>query len=130
MPDVIVDCPLNFSNGQHPDIIEAIAQAARRPGVQVLDISSDPDHNRSVITFAGTPEATQESAFAVVARAIELIDLRHHRGTHPRIGAVDVVPFVPVRGGSMAECVQMARRTGERIGRELGVPVYLYEQAA
>jgi glutamate formiminotransferase len=130
MQDTIVECPLNFSDGQHPDIINAMAQAAKRPGVQVLDMSSDADHNRSVITFAGAPEAVQESAFAIMARAIEMIDLRRQRGTHPRIGAVDVVPFVPVRGASMAECVQMARETGERVGRDLHLPVYLYERAA
>ncbi len=130
MPDVLVECPLNFSDGQHPDVIDAMAQAAQRKAVQILDMSSDPDHNRSVITFIGAPAAVQESAFAIVARARELIDLRRQRGAHPRIGAVDVVPFVPVRGISMDECVQMARTTGERIGRELHIPVYLYEQAA
>ena len=130
MLEKLVECPLNFSEGQRRDVIEAIAEAARRPGVQVLDMSSDADHNRSVITFIGEPAAMQESAFAIVARARELIDLRQQRGTHPRIGAVDVVPFVPVRGASMTECVQMARATGERIGRELQIPVYLYEQAA
>ncbi len=130
MPDVIVECPLNFSDGQHAEVISAIDQAARRPGVWVLDMSSDVDHNRSVITFAGEPGAVEEAAFAIVARARDLIDLRRHRGTHPRIGAVDVVPFVPVRGATMADCVAMARRTGERIGRELGIPVYLYEEAA
>jgi glutamate formiminotransferase len=130
MADKLVDCPLNFSEGRRPEVIEAIRKAAERPGVKVLDMSSDPDHNRSVITFVGDPAAIQESAFAIVARGAELIDLRQHQGTHPRIGAVDVVPFVPVRGVTMAECVQMARATGERIGRELGIPVFLYEQAA
>ena len=130
MTGALVECPLNFSDGQRKDVIDAIAQAAQRAGVQVLDICSDADHNRSVITLIGEPEALEESAFAIVARAIDLIDLRQQRGTHPRIGAVDVVPFVPVRGASMADCVQMARRSGERIGRELKLPVYLYEQAA
>ncbi len=130
MKDTIVECPLNFSDGQHPDIINAIAQAAKRPGVQVLDMSSDADHNRSVITFAGEPEAVQESAFAIIACAIDLIDLRRQRGAHPRIGAVDVVPFVPVRGATIAQCVQMARGCAERVGRELHLPVYLYERAA
>ena len=130
MADKLVDCPLNFSEGRRPEVIEAIKKAAERPGVKVLDMSSDPDHNRSVITFVGEPAALQESAFAVIARGAELIDLRQQRGAHPRIGAVDVVPFVPVRGVTMAECVLMARATGERVGRELGIPVFLYEQAA
>lgn len=130
MTNPIVECPLNFSDGQHADVISAIDQAARRPGVRVLDMSSDADHNRSVITIAGAPAAVEEAVFAIVARARDLIDLRRHHGTHPRIGAVDVVPFVPVSGVSMADCVQSARRAAERIGRELAIPVYLYEEAA
>ncbi len=130
MEHPLVECPLNFSNGQDHDVIEAIRQAAARPGVQVLDMSSDRDHNRSVITLIGNPDALQESVFAIVARARDLIDLRRHHGAHPRIGAVDVVPFVPLRGATMSLCIEMARRTGERIGRELGIPVFLYEKAA
>jgi glutamate formiminotransferase / 5-formyltetrahydrofolate cyclo-ligase len=130
MPQTLVECPLNFSEGQRQDVIASIKQAALRPGVDVLDISSDADHNRSVITIIGRPKELEESVLSLVARAIELIDLRQQRGTHPRVGAVDVVPFVPVRGATMAQCVDMARRVGERIGRELQVPVYLYEKAA
>lgn len=130
MPNAVVECPLNFSDGQHADVIGAIERAARLPGVRVLDMSSDADHNRSVITFAGEPQAVADAAFAIVACARDVIDLRRHHGTHPRLGAVDVVPFVPVSGASMADCVQMARRTGERIGRELSIPVFLYEEAA
>ncbi len=130
MSEVLIECPLNVSEGRRQDVIEAIRRAAMRPGVVVLDVSSDADHNRSVITLLGQPEPLQESVFAIVARARELIDLRTHRGTHPRIGAVDVVPFVPVRNATMDECVQMARQTGERIGCQLGIPVYLYERAA
>jgi glutamate formiminotransferase len=127
---MLVECPLNFSDGQHKDVIDAMSAAARRPGVQVLDMSSDPDHNRSVITFVGEPAAMQDAVVAIVSRARDLIDLRRHRGAHPRIGAVDVAPFVPVSGVSMDDCVKMARATGERIGRELQIPVFLYEQAA
>jgi len=130
MAKTLVECPLNFSDGQHKDVITAIVQAAHRPGVHILDVTSDIDHNRSVITLIGEPEPLQESVFAIVGRAAELIDLRQHRGTHPRIGAVDVIPFVPVQAASMAQCVEMARQTGERIGRELQIPVFLYEEAA
>jgi glutamate formiminotransferase len=130
MPQILVECPLNFSEGNRQDVIAAIKLASQRPGVQVLDLSSDADHNRSVITLIGEPAALEESVFSLIARAIELIDLRIHRGTHPRIGAVDVVPFVPVRGATMAQCVEMAQRLGERLARELNLPVYLYEKAA
>ncbi|MGB9585850.1 MAG: glutamate formimidoyltransferase [Anaerolineales bacterium] len=99
-------------------------------GVVLLDRHSDLDHNRTVLTFAGEPQAVGEAAFRSIAKAAELIDLNHHSGEHPRIGATDVVPFVPVRGVTMEECVQLARQVGERVGKELGIPVYLYEEAA
>jgi len=126
----LVESPVNFSEGERQDVIDAIAEAAQRPGVRILDLSSDRDHNRSVITLLGQPQHLAEAVFALIAKAAELIDLRTHRGTHPRIGAVDVVPFVPVRGATMSDCVGMARAIGERVGRELGIPVYLYEEAA
>ena len=100
------------------------------PGARVLDCHSDPDHNRSVVTFAGEPEAVEEAALAVVGKAAELIDLNQHRGEHPRIGATDVLPFVPLEGVTMAECVAMARRVGEEIWKRYGIPVYFYENAA
>lgn len=126
----IVECVPNFSEGRRPEIIEAIRQAMRRPGVTILDQHSDADHNRTVLTLVGEPEAIEQAAFAGIAQAAASIDLDHQRGEHPRLGATDVVPFVPVAGVTMDECVSMARRLGERVGRELNIPVYLYEAAA
>jgi glutamate formiminotransferase len=127
----LVECAPNFSEGRRAEILEFILQAIRRvPGAVFLDSSSDPDHNRSVVTLAGPPEAIQEAAFAAVEVAARRIDLRSHRGEHPRIGAADVVPFVPLRGISMPECAGLARAFGRRIGEELGLPVYLYGEAA
>jgi len=107
--------------------VEAIATV---PGAHVLDVQSDADHNRTVVTFVGEPEAVEEAAFRGVEKAAELIDMNLHRGEHPRMGAADVVPFVPIKGVTMEDCVAIARRLGERVGRELGIPVYLYEEAA
>lgn len=126
----MIECVLNFSEGRRPEVIAQIASAARVPGVAVLHLTSDADHNRSVITFAGNAPDLEAATLAIVARSLELIDLTRHRGEHPRIGAVDVVPFVPLRGSTLAECVELARRTGQRIGNELHVPVYLYGDAA
>jgi glutamate formiminotransferase/formiminotetrahydrofolate cyclodeaminase len=131
MPDPLVECIPNFSEGRRPEVIEAIRSAiAQVPGVRVLDVHSDADHNRSVITFAGPPPAVAQAAFAAIARAAERIDLDVHTGEHPRIGATDVVPFVPLAGSTMEDCVQLARGLGRRVGEELGIPVYLYEAAA
>ena len=127
----IVECIPNFSEGRDVSVVNAIASAiASVPNVVVLDQTMDGDHHRSVITFAGEPEAVLEAAVLAAARAVELIDLNHHTGEHPRLGAIDVVPFVPIKGVTMSECVALARRAGERIARELRVPVYLYEHAA
>ncbi|MFN7928492.1 MAG: glutamate formimidoyltransferase [Blastocatellia bacterium] len=127
----IVECIPNFSEGRDVSVVNAIASAiASVPNVVVLDQTMDADHHRSVITFAGEPEAALEAAVLAAARAVELIDLNHHTGEHPRLGAVDVIPFVPIKGVTMSECVALARRAGERITRELRVPVYLYEHAA
>ncbi len=126
----IVECVPNFSEGRRPEVVEAIRRAMERPGVAILNVSSDVDHNRTVITLAGEPEAIEQAAFAGIAKAAELIDLDVHRGEHPRIGATDVCPFVPVSGVSLEECVGIARRVGERVGGELHIPVYLYESAA
>ncbi len=131
--ETLVECVPNFSEGRRPDVIAAIVAAIRQAGgdqTQVLDVSSDADHNRTVVTFVGTPDGVSAAAFAGIARAAELIDLDRHTGAHPRLGASDVVPFVPVRGVSLADCVALARKLGERVGRELGLPVYLYEAAA
>jgi glutamate formiminotransferase len=127
----IVECIPNFSEGRRQEVIQQIVAAMEQvPDVQVLDAQSDLDHNRSVVTMVGGAEAVAEAAFQAVARAAELIDMRHHRGGHPRMGAADVVPFVPLRGISMEHCVELARGLGRRIGEELGIPVYLYEEAA
>lgn len=127
----IVECVPNFSEGRREKVIEQIVAAmADSPGAQVLDVQSDPDHNRSVVTLVGTPQAVAEAAFQGMAIAAELIDMNHHRGGHPRMGATDVVPFVPIRGLTMQDCVALARQLGERVGNELGIPVFLYEAAA
>jgi glutamate formiminotransferase/formiminotetrahydrofolate cyclodeaminase len=127
----IVECVPNFSEGRRREVVDELVQAAAgTPGVIFLDSEMDADHHRSVITFAGEPEAVMEGAFRAVSRARDLIDLNQHQGEHPRMGAADVVPFVPVRGVTLDECAELARRVGERIGRELGIPVFLYEAAA
>lgn len=127
----VVECVPNISEGRRPEVYEAIAKAAGAvSGVTVLDVDPGAETNRTVITFVGEPEAVLEGAFQLMAAALERIDMRTHLGAHARLGAVDVVPFVPVAGVSMAECVELARRLGERAGRELGIPVYLYERAA
>jgi len=129
----IVECVPNFSEARRPEVVEAIVAAmelAGGEGLRILNVSSDQDHNRTVVTMAGQPAATEAAAFAGIQKAAALIDLNQHRGEHPRLGATDVVPFVPVRGMSLEECVTLARRLGERVGRELGLPVYLYEAAA
>ncbi|MFZ5807742.1 MAG: glutamate formimidoyltransferase [Chloroflexota bacterium] len=131
MPNSIVECVPNFSEARRPEVVEAIMAAVTSvPGVVLLDRHSDIDHNRTVLTFAGEPQPVAEAAFRAIAKAAELINLEHHRGEHPRIGASDVVPFVPVRNVSMQECVELARQVGKRVGEELGIPVYLYEEAA
>jgi glutamate formiminotransferase/formiminotetrahydrofolate cyclodeaminase len=131
MPNAIVECVANYSEGRRPEVIEEILDSiAAVEGVYILNHQSDPDHNRSVVTFVGAPAAVEEAAFASIAKAAELIDMTEHRGEHPRIGATDVVPFVPVSGVTMEECVKMAERVGQRVGDELGIPVYLYEEAA
>jgi len=127
----IVECIPNFSEARRPEVVEAIiAEIKKVPGVSLLDRHSDMDHNRTVLTFVGPPAEVEEAAYRAIAKAAELIDLNQHTGEHPRIGATDVVPFVPIRNISMPECVQMARHLGKRVGEELGVPVYLYEEAA
>ena len=127
----IVECVPNFSEGRRPEVVDAIATAiASRPGAYLLDRGMDPDHNRSVITFAGTPEAIGDAAFRGVEAAARLIDLTKHQGVHPRVGAADVVPFVPIRGVTLDECVAIARDVGRRIATELKIPVFLYEAAA
>jgi len=127
----LVECVPNISEGRDPAIIEAVTSVIGEvTGVHLLDVDPGADTNRTVITFIGDPEGVAEAAFRVVKRAAELIDMSKQKGAHPRHGATDVCPFVPVRGVSMEECVEIARKVGERIGTELQVPVYLYEEAA
>jgi glutamate formiminotransferase len=127
----IVECVPNFSEGQRPEVIDAIADAVSSVrGVLLLNRHIDSDHNRSVLTFAGTPTGVMDAAFAAIAKAAELIDMDTHRGVHPRLGAADIVPFVPLQGMTMDDCVEMARTLGQRVGDELGLPVYLYQAAA
>ena len=127
----IVECVPNFSEGRNPDVIEAIAQSIRSvAGVSLLSVEPDKDYNRSVVTFVGEPEAVERAAFEATRTASELIEMRLHRGEHPRLGATDVVPFVPVSGVTMEECVRIAHSFGKRAGEVLGIPVYLYEEAA
>lgn len=127
----IIECVPNISDGRNPDVYNTVAQeAAGVDGVKLLDVDPGADTNRTVITFAGAPDAVAEAAFRVVRKAAALIDMRKHSGEHPRHGATDVCPFVPVSGTTMEECAGIARSVGKRIGEELGIPVYLYEHAA
>jgi glutamate formiminotransferase/formiminotetrahydrofolate cyclodeaminase len=131
MTEKIVECIPNFSEARRPEVVDAILAAIQAvQEVFVLDRHSDLDHNRTVITFAGPPEAVEQAAYQAIRQAAELIDLNQHQGEHPRIGATDVVPFVPISGVSMADCVAIARRLGQRVGDTLQIPVYLYEEAA
>jgi glutamate formiminotransferase len=128
---VIVECVPNFSEGRDPRIVAAIAEAvASVEGAWLLDTTADPDHNRSVLTFAGKAESVMEAAFAAARVAVERIDMAKHAGVHPRVGAVDVIPFVPVCGVSLEHCAHLARRLGQRLWEALRVPVFLYEGAA
>lgn len=127
----LVECIPNFSEGRDRAVIEAlVATITSVAGVQLLGQSMDPDHHRTVLTFIGPPEAVGEAAWRVIVKATELIDLRRHQGVHPRIGATDVVPFVPLRDIEMDECVRLARQVGQRVGTSLNIPVFLYEEAA
>jgi glutamate formiminotransferase/formiminotetrahydrofolate cyclodeaminase len=131
MPAPLVECVPNFSEGHDTATIDALRTAVTTvAGVQLLDVQSDPAHNRSVFTFVGNPTAVVEAAFAAMRVATERIDLTKHSGEHPRMGATDVVPFVPVAGITMDECVALARTLGERVGTELAIPVFLYAKAA
>ena len=127
----IVECVPNFSEGRRPEVIDQIRSAiASVEGVTFLDQHSDADHNRTVLTFVGEPEPVEQAAFNAIATAAKLIDLDQHTGQHPRIGATDVCPFVPVSGATLEECVAIAKRLAQRVGCELNIPVYLYEAAA
>ena len=127
----LVECVPNFSEGRDAAKIERIAGEIRSTeGVKLLDVDPGKDTNRTVVTFIGTPEGALEAAFKAIAKAAEIIDMRTHTGAHARMGATDVCPFVPVSGVTMEDCVELARKLGRRVGDELGIPVYLYEEAA
>ena len=127
----LVECVPNFSEGQKKEVIDSIADAIRKtPGVVLLDVESNPDHNRCVISFVGEPEPVRDAALAASQKAVELIDLRHHKGEHPRMGAVDVVPFVPISDVTMKDCISLARSFGQEFAEKFHVPVFLYEEAA
>jgi glutamate formiminotransferase / 5-formyltetrahydrofolate cyclo-ligase len=127
----LIECVPNFSEGRRPEVVEEIVRAVRSiDGVTLLDYSRDETHNRSVVTFAGSAEPVVKAATAAVGRALELIDMEQQTGAHPRIGAVDVIPFVPLGTTRMEECVDLARRFGEQIARTFELPVYLYGEAA
>jgi glutamate formiminotransferase/formiminotetrahydrofolate cyclodeaminase len=126
----LVECVPNFSEGRRKEVIDAIANEARARNVMVLDVESDANHNRSVLTFVGEPDDVKDAGLAISAKAIELIDLNKHRGEHPRMGAVDVIPFIPISDVTMEECVQLARDFAKEFAARFKVPVYLYEAAA
>jgi glutamate formiminotransferase len=128
---MLIECVPNVSEGRRADVIARLAESLRRvPGVRLPDFSSDPSHNRSVFTIAGDPQALETAVLALAESAIAAIDLRSHRGEHPRAGALDVVPFIPIEDATMADCVALAKRVGRAIAERFEVPVYLYEEAA
>jgi len=131
LPHPLVECVPNISEGRDHHKIQALAQIIKQhDGVALLDVDSDADHHRTVITFAGTPEAVGEAAFQLVQAAMNQIDLNTHQGVHPRMGALDVLPFVPLQGATLENCVALANQVGKRIGENLNIPVFLYEAAA
>jgi glutamate formiminotransferase len=129
MPRLIESVP-NISEGRRPEVVEAVVAALRATGVRVLDVQSDKDHNRSVLTLAGDEASLEAGVLALYEAALPRIDLRSHTGEHPRMGAVDVVPFVPIEGATMQDCVALARRVGAQVAERFHVPVFLYEEAA
>jgi len=127
----LIECIPNVSEGRRADVIDGIADRLRHvPGLSLLDYSSDASHNRSVFTMVGGAESVEAGVIAIFERAVAEIDLRIHKGEHPRLGAVDVVPFVPIEGVTMADCVALAKKVGAAVAQRFGVPVYLYEEAA
>lgn len=127
----LVECVPNFSEGRRPEVIEAIAAEVRMvPNVKLLDVKPDASHNRVVVTFVGEPESVKRAAFNACKKAAELIDMEKHKGEHPRIGATDVIPFIPVKDVTMEECIQLADELAREIAEKLNIPVYLYEEAA
>jgi glutamate formiminotransferase len=126
----IIECIPNISEGRRQDVLDACARAIRETGARLLDVKADASHNRTVYTLAGDPAAVQAAVYALFDEALPAIDLRHHSGEHPRMGAVDVVPFVPIEGATMADCVAIAKTVGAELARRHQLPVFLYEEAA
>src|SRR5215469_5183311 len=127
----LIECVPNFSEGRDPAKVDALVQVMSSvPGVYVLDREMDADHNRCVITLAGEPDAVAEAAIQGAGKALQLIDMNEHKGAHPRVGATDVVPFIPVEGVALEDCVALARRAGEEIWKRYRIPIFYYEAAA
>ena len=127
----LVECVPNFSEGRDSKKIKEITDAIESvSGTEILDVDMGADTNRTVVTFVGSPEIVSEAAFQGIKKASEIIDMQEHKGAHPRMGATDVCPFIPVSNISMDECVTIAKKTGEKVGKELNIPIYLYENAA
>src|SRR6185436_3118179 len=126
----LVECVPNFSEGRDPAVVDAIVAAMKLDGVWLLDREMDADHNRCVITLVGDRDAIAEAAIRGVGKAAELIDLTQHQGAHPRIGAADVIPFIPIEGVTIEDCVAIARKVGEEIWKRFQIPIFLYESAA
>ncbi len=126
----IIECVPNISEAINKEVVREIIENLKVTGVKILDYSSDTDHNRTVITFVGDIETVKKGAMQVARDAVRLINLRYHRGTHPRMGAIDVIPFIPVRDVTMEECIEISKEVGKQIGAELNIPVYLYAESA
>ena len=127
----IVECVPNFSEGCKQEVIDAITSEVKKvAGVTLLNVQSDASHNRTVVTFVGEPQSVKKAAFNACAKATELIDMEKHHGEHPRIGATDVIPFIPVSNVSMDECIELSNELGKQIAEKLGIPVYMYEASA
>ncbi|HEY6626325.1 MAG TPA: glutamate formimidoyltransferase, partial [Ignavibacteriaceae bacterium] len=131
MSDKLIECVPNFSEGQRPEIIKQITDEIEKiEGAKLLDVDPGYDMNRTVVTFIGSPEAVKQAAFNSIKKASELIDMSKHKGSHPRMGATDVCPFVPVSGITTEECLELSKEVAKKVGEELGIPVYLYEKSA
>ncbi len=126
----IIECVPNISEGKRKEVVEKIIENLKRTDIKILNYSSDPDHNRSVITFIGNRETVINGAIQIARDAVNFIDLRKHRGTHPRMGAIDVIPFIPIKNVQMKDCIEISRIVGKRIAEELKVPVYMYAESA
>ena len=131
MSEQLIECVPNFSEGQNLDVIDQItAEIKNTDGVRILDVDPGFEMNRTVVTFIGHPKGVKEAAFAAIKKASELIDMSIHKGSHPRMGATDVCPFVPVSGISTEDCIKLSEEVAEQVGNELGIPIYLYEKSA